>query len=131
MDEKVLTKGDIVNVKDIQVKKVNVPEWGGSIFIKVMSGTEKDAFELAAYDKKSPVFGKIRAGLCARCICDADGNRMFSDDPAEIESLGNRSGVALERIFDAARKLNKMSEKEIEELEKNFVSDPGAGSLIV
>jgi hypothetical protein len=127
--EKVLTKGDIVGVmKKVQVKKIPVPEWGGEIFVKVMTASENDSFELAAYDKKSPTFGKIRAGLCVRCICDEQGNRLFSDDPGEIESLGEGNGNAIERIFDAARKLNKKSEKEIEELEKNSESGPGAGS---
>jgi hypothetical protein len=127
--DKVLTKADINVADDIQVKEVKVPEWGGSVFIRTMTGNEQDDYESSVYANKMTK-GKFLACLCSKTICDEKGNRLYSDDPGEIESLGHRSAAALSRIFKASLKLNRIPQSEIDELEKNSVSGLGADSPI-
>lgn len=111
-----LTREQILAADDIKRQAVKVPEWGGDVFVKVMTGEERDAFELDTLaegrDRRN-----IRAKLLARCLCDDNGKRLFTD--AEIAALAAKSGGALNRLFDVAIKLNRIGNDEIEELEKN------------
>ncbi len=98
--------------------KVPVPEWGGDVYVRVMTGAERDRWEIATSNAlEKPGQANIRAGLCAAAICDESGKRLFTDNQAA--ALGGKSGVALDRVYDVARKLNKVSDGDIEELEKN------------
>ena len=41
----VLSRDEILAADDIQIELLEVPEWGGSIFVKGMTGAERDRFE--------------------------------------------------------------------------------------
>jgi hypothetical protein len=120
MEEKELTKADLLGMKNPPPKKVTVAGVG-TVYVRIMNPDEKDAYEISAYNKNKPAF---RSGLLARTLCDKDGNRMFSDDPAELVAVGSIiSPILVERAFNAARKINAFSEKDIQELEKNSDGD--------
>lgn len=111
---KILGRDEILAAADRPIVLVDVPEWGGAVFVRSISGAERDAFELSwAADKTN-----IRAKLAAVCCCDESGDPLF-DHADDIAALGDKSGAALDRVFDAATKLNKFTDKDIDELEKN------------
>ena len=113
-----LNKKQIMESKDIVTETVAVPEWGGDVLIRTLTGTQRDAFEASLMGKgKKADMVNIRARLVARSVVDEQGARVFCD--GEIEALGMKSAKALDRIFDAAQKLNGIREEDIEELEKN------------
>jgi hypothetical protein len=113
-----LTKEQILDAQDLAKELVNVPEWGGDVYVYTMTGEERDAWEVSIMDGKGKTsFLNIRAKLCARAIRDENGHRLFTDK--EIDMLGRKSGQALDRIFDVAKKLNGIGKEEIKELEKN------------
>ena len=110
----VLGRDAILSADDMGHVPVNVPEWGGSVHVRMLTARQRDAFELwVSGDTKE----NIRARLAVLCVCDADGKLLFSDDDAD--ALGEKSGSAMDRIFDAAADLNKFSKKDTEELEGN------------
>lgn len=109
-----LDKNKILLAKDIVVKRVNVPEWGGSVYVRVLSGVERDRLERMGAEKKTHNFRGIFASLA---IANEDGTRMFTD--ADAKALGEKNGAALQRIIDAGVEVNKLSGESIEELEKN------------
>jgi len=122
-----LSKEQILKADDIKTQEIEVPEWGGSVCVKQMSGTERDAFEqelVSGTEKVNLV--NIRARLCARCISDKDGKRLFTD--AEAIQLGAKSAKALDRVFALAQKLNGISDGDVEELAKNSGDDQSVGS---
>jgi hypothetical protein len=122
--EKEFTKADFIELMKPKPKKVAIKDIG-TFYLRTMTVNERDAYELSVYDKGKSSFGNIRAGILVRTICDANGQRLFSDDPAEIESFGNVASPALiEKLFTIARKINWFSEQDIQELEKNSESDP-------
>ena len=41
----ILSKEAILAADDLPREKVNVPEWGGEVLVRTMSGTDRDAFE--------------------------------------------------------------------------------------
>ena len=116
-----LTKEQILDSKCKNFFEMVVPEWGGSVNVKIMSGRERDKFEQDIMERKGKEITvnmeNYRARLCAICICDEEGRRIFSDK--DVALLGEKEGNVLDRIFKFAQKINGLSEKETEEIEKN------------
>ena len=116
-----LTREQILKKADTQVKTVKVPEWGGDVRVRGMTGEERDAFEgsiVTIKDGKSEVDTKnIRAKLIVQCVVDEKGERMFS--VADIKALGKKSAKALQRVFEVAGDLCGLSEGVIEKIAKN------------
>lgn len=116
-----LTKAQILEASDIETIKVSVPEWGGEVLVKGLTGLERDAFEKSVVEIRGKnirfTADNIRARLVAFSIVDEAGKRVFSD--AEISELGKKSAVALERIFSIASKLSGLSDEDVSELSKN------------
>lgn len=130
---KVLSRAEILDADDRNITRVSVPEWGGDVFVRTMGGDDRDAWELsnarlrkqAAGDNLASMAG-IRARLCAAAMCDENGERLFT--LADVLALGRKSGAALDRVFDAARKINGMGDDEVSELGKaSGISAPSAG----
>lgn len=116
-----LRKEDILNANDFEYEDVDVPEWGGTVRVRTMTGLERDNFEASVFEmrgKDSKMnFKNFRAKLCVHCLVDENNNRLFTD--AEVEELGKKSAKALERVFTVAQRLNGIGSKEVEELTKN------------
>lgn len=123
-DVRELTAADILAVDDRKIVPIDVPEWGGRVHVRTISGVERDAYEDSLWQLrgKNRVFTQrnIRAKLVAVAACDKNGNRLFSD--TQVEQLGLKNSAALDRLFDAAQRLNKITDKDIEELVKNSES---------
>ncbi len=121
-----LTKEEIFAVDDFPAAKtVPVPEWGGEVLIRAMSAGERDLYEqnLVAGrlgDGDNTVVSNVRARLLAFVIVDEDGERLF--DEADIETLGKKSVVAVDRVFAAAQKMNSLTHADVKALEKNLES---------
>lgn len=116
---KILSKADILSADDLKREIVEVPEWGGAVYVRVLPGRERDAFEerLLTSKTKSGTLPNVRASLCAAAICDESGKPLF--DEKDIAALGERSGAALTRVFAAASKINRLSKDDVAELEGN------------
>ena len=123
---KLLTADDILQASDLPKQLVDVPEWGGSVYVRALSGSERDSYEASIVgtrtDNKQLNLNNIRARLCALTICDEAGKRLFSD--AQINALGNKSAAALQRIYDVARKLSGLSPEDVEELAEGIAENP-------
>lgn len=113
-----LSKQDILKADDSKTVELDVPEWGGKVLIGTMSGFARDQFEAAIIGKNGGVNStNIRAKLAASTLMDNKGNLLFTDK--DIAALGKKSAAALDRVFEAAQKLNRISESDVEELAKN------------
>ena len=112
-----LTAAAILAAHDTITKQVTVPQWGGDVFIRTMTGQERDTWEVYAQQQMTAKTVNIRARLAAICLCDEAGARLFTD--AETKTLAEKSGAALDRVYEAAVKLNGLSGEEVENIEKN------------
>jgi len=121
-----LTKDQILRADDLPREQVDVPEWGGSVFVRTMTGAERDAFEQSIADDSGRNLANLRARLAVLAVVDADGERLFADSDAL--SLGNKSAAALSRIFNVAQRLNALTNADVEELEKNSAAGQSADS---
>lgn len=112
----VLSKSDILGVDDKKMVDFDVPEWGGSVKLRVMTGTERDRFESEFVNGNKSV-DMVRAKLVAKCLCDEKGQRLFSE--TEIPQLGEKSAAVLDRLFTECMRLNRFSKDDVDDLAKN------------
>jgi hypothetical protein len=111
----------------IQTERLFVPEMGGEVIVRSLTGSERDKFEASLMEQRGsrvtykPV--NVRASLAVRCLVDESGARMFTDDDAE--ALGELSAAVLGPIYDLAQRLSGMSRKDVDELKK--ISEAAAG----
>lgn len=110
---------------DVRVSKpVVVPEWGGiEIFFKTLSGLERDAFEEGYSNDKMKAF---RQRFLVLTMCDEEGERIFTD--GEVEALGKKSSVVLNRLFDVAWSHNAFRPEDVEAAGNDSSGDPSAAS---
>ena len=113
-----LTKDQILKSSDIAHKDIEVEEWGGTVRVAAMSAAERDSFEASMIDNKGKSDPKrllnFRARFIAACIVDEDGKRVFP--ASDVVALGKKSAAPISRLFEECRKLNGMTEEEVEEI---------------
>lgn len=126
-----LDKNAILSANDVVKELVHVPEWGGDIYVKGMTGAERDGFEASIIQMRgrdaNVNFKNIRAKLAVLTICDADGKRLFTDK--DLDALANKSAVALQRIFPVAQRLSGIGDNDVKELAEGLQENPTADSV--
>lgn len=122
----VLDRDQILRADDRRVERVPVPEWGGAVFCRGLTGSERDAYESGVYTGKGVNLVNVRARLCALGMCDANGKTLFND--ADIILLAQKNAAPLDRCYDKIRDLSGMTPEDVEELEKNLEPAPGVAS---
>jgi len=119
-----LGRDEILQVDDLQYEDVEVPEWGGVVRVRGLTGAERDAFEESIMDQRGKKFRvllqNLRAKLVALSIVDEAGKRLFSE--GDVGKLGTKSAAALQRVFEAAQRLSGISDEDVDELVKNSSS---------
>jgi hypothetical protein len=118
-----LSKAKILAANDVKLEKVHVPEWGDDVYIKTLSGTDRDLFEEAYSGEKMKNF---RARFLVLTLCDETGERLFSD--GEVDQLGKKSAFVINRLFEKAWSLNAFRDADVEALGKDSPSDQSDAS---
>lgn len=132
-DTKTLSADDILGADDMRPEPVDVPEWGGRVFVRPMTAKEHDAFDLAGIegakdetDADKSYMANYRARLVAACCCDQAGKLLFV--PAQVAALGKKSTAALTRVVKAAQRLCRIGPGATEDAKKNSDDAPSEGS---
>lgn len=119
-----LDRGAILGATDIKTERVAVPEWGGEVLVRGLTGTERDAYEQRVHDSK---YENVRATILALAIVDEAGQHLFTLE--DIAALGKKSAAPLDRLFDVARRLSGIGQRDVQELVGN--SEPGRNGTII
>ncbi len=135
-----LTRQAILAASDLKRDFVDVPEWGGRVIVREMTGTERQTFDGIIADVKQRIRGtganqvrevdvdvhaeKVRVLLCAMTMVDESGERLFSD--ADVAALGKKSSKALGRVYEMAAKLSGITDESQEEIEGKSEETPDA-----
>ena len=113
-----LNRDTILKADDLPKELVEVPEWGGSVYVRTLRGNDRDSFEQSLVGKKQKMsLDNVRARFAVLTICDESGTRLFTD--ADAKALGDKSAAALDRVFAVAQRLNGFSQEDVEDLAKN------------
>ena len=125
-----LSREQILAAHDIASEVVDVPEWGGSVMVRGLTGHARDAMETRFTDAKGKIDpergGDFRAAFAAHAIVDAEGRRLFSD--TDIKALGEKSSVALQRVFDVAVRLSAARPEDVDGIASDLKADPSGGT---
>lgn len=128
-----LSKEAIFAADDHKYEVVPVPEWGGEVRMRSLTGTERDAYEDSLTQQvgnKQVVNARnARAKLVALSAINEDGSPLF--DKADVLKLGGKNSAALQRLFDVACKLSGFSDEDVKELEEGFGGGPNGPSTSV
>lgn len=118
-----LSAAQILSANDTKVEAIDVPEWGGTVFVKTLRGTDRDIFEESLSKEKDKPF---RCRFLVMTICDEKGVLLFK--PEQVAALGEKSSIVLNRVFDKAWSVNYLSQERVDELGKDSPSDQSGGS---
>lgn len=125
-----LTKDAILSANDLVTEDVEVPEWGGTVRVRAISGTERDTFEQTIVTRRGKNvqtnLANIRAKMVALCVVDEAGQRLFND--SDVAALGKKSAAALDRVFTVAQRLAGLTDEDVDELAENLESGQNAAS---
>lgn len=119
----IITKNDILKERAISVYPVIIEEWGGTVYVRVMNGAQRDEWDKWLMERRSEDGSKLedptgfRARLVISTLCDSDGSLLL--EPGDLESLQNQTASIIAIVFDEAMRVNGLSEDEEEEIEKN------------
>lgn len=108
-----------LGAEDRKPVKVDVPEWGITLYVRAMGGDERDHLEISSMTdrKNGTLLSNIRAKLLVLTVCDENGELVFSRD--DVEALGKKSAKALNRLYAVASVLNDFTKADINDLKKN------------
>jgi hypothetical protein len=117
-----LTKEQILQADDRPTETVNVPEWGGEVIIKTMSGAERSGYDEGNRQIRGDSYvldlKNLPAKLLSRCLVGDDGEPLFT-----IAELNQKSSKVLNRLFEVATKMNGLSPDSADEAGKDSTSE--------
>ncbi len=121
----ILSKDQILAV-NAKLEEIEVPEWGGSVFIRPITLAEQAKLaDLGVKFEKAPVVDRMKnitLRLVQWAVSDADGTPLF--DGKDLETLMNKSASGFLRLQDAILRLSGLTEESRKELEKNLQTVP-------
>lgn len=136
--EMLLEQQDVLAIEKVELKD-GKDVVRGHVFVREMTAKEKDTWE-GSLRKEIPAIGgqksgkqpieiamnlvDYRAKLAICTLCDEQGVRQFDMTRNTIANLSAKLSAAnMERIADAASKLNKITPEDQEALTKNSEAD--------
>lgn len=121
-----LNRENLLKKEKLEIEKVDLGK-GDHVFVRQMTGRERDKFEQSLIKENKNVEGgyeksldDFRAKLAVVTLCDEQGAPLLQ--PGDYPTLSQMMSAArLEKIVNIAQKLNKISEEDKENLVKNSV----------
>lgn len=116
-----LTKEQILSIGPA-LKEVDVPEWGGSVFIRPITlGEQARLADLGIKHEKGSVMARLRnctLQLIQWVVCDERGQRLF--EPGDLDALLDKGASAFLRLQEEILTTSGLTRESREELEKNL-----------
>ena len=106
-----LNRESILKANDLKTIDVDVPEWGGTLRIRTMTGADRQEYYRVTAGKDGTPKNVMEA-LIVACAVDENGNSMFSF--GDIRELSHKSAAALNRVFEKAAELNGLTQKSVD-----------------
>lgn len=125
-----LSREQILKANDLKTEEVEVPEWGGKVFVRSITAAEHQTFTESltppgAVKAEDMDMSNVKAKLVIFTAVDADGNLLFK--PEDAGALGAKSAKAVDRVYLVASRLNGIEDEK--EMVKNSETAQGEDSL--
>lgn len=128
----ILSREEILSVPATRAVLVEVPEWGGAVYVRGLTGRERDQFELSMIETRGKSrranLENMRARLVALCVVDAEENGKHLFTMADVSALGDKGADALQRVYAVAQTKSGLSTADVEELTDELGEEQSAGS---
>ncbi len=115
---KALSRAQIDAVDDQIVHRVKIDGWRGEGILQGLNGDGLYEFErILELNKGSDARANqedARVRLIAMCLVDEDGNRLYSDSPADLAALRKKSGKVLQQLYGACMDINGYTKHDLE-----------------
>jgi hypothetical protein len=125
-----LSKDDILKADDLPTRDVDVPEWGGIVRVRALSGSDRDEYDASMLrpqpDGTVQRVAGSRAKLVSLAVVKDNGDPMFNE--FDIGRLAQKSANALDRVVTAVVELSALSDETVGELEGNSDAAPSGDS---
>jgi|GEM_PF-180163 len=136
-----LSRDQILNASDLETTFVDSKEWGGRVYIRELTATDRSRFDEAFYTARQSIeqeaggrsargkrrhrpaakvttsveihAARIKTLLVYLSVCDESGKRLFDDD-RDLEKLGTKSSKAINEIYEASARFNGIAEEDDE-----------------
>lgn len=128
---KILSADEILAADDLTLELVEVPEWGGSVYVQALSGEARGALE-----KKCSIINEqgeatidtemFMVSTVMLCMVNEKRERLFIGDEARAK-LNKKSQAGLRRVFDAASRISVLMSKDRETVRGNSAASTGSG----
>jgi len=110
-----LSKEAIFAADDLETIEEDVPEWGGTVKLRTMSGKEREQYFRALMKHKADDIPKnLFQTLVIICAVDDDGNQLFKME--DLPELSKKNGAVLDRLTKAAGDLNGLTDQSVDDL---------------
>ncbi len=114
-------KDHILGVNDLVQECIHVPEWGVDVYIRMMTGTEKDEVSHKAREGISEGEDSARTRnafllLLCKTLCDENGVNIFRDSDAML--LMRKNPIVIERLIKESMRINMMGKGAEEDAKK-------------
>lgn len=109
-----LTREQIEAADDLPREEVPVPEWNGSVFIRLMTAGEHARLGV---DFEAIPRDELMAYVLAKTLCDEAGRPLFDEGGVAVLSRKNKDVIL--RLYGVASRLNKMAAGDVEDAAKN------------
>jgi aspartate/tyrosine/aromatic aminotransferase len=141
-EKKFLSFDEIIAVADLQYEDVYIEDWDGWVRIQEMDGIGRDQYELhmtnitenaGTPQAKLKTLENVKVILLQICcINPVTGDKLFTK--AQIEQFNKLSSKPIDKLFTVARRLNKLTDKDLEEAvgnSENDLSENGGSSSVI
>ncbi|WP_326659630.1 hypothetical protein [Streptomyces sp. NBC_00385] len=128
-----LTPDQIGAADDRRWEDVDVPEWGGTVRVASMSGTDRNAYQkqmliLGSNGRPQGVdLADQYARLLAKCLVDEDFRRLYVTDK-QVKGLGAKNGAVLERLATIAKRVSGLGEEAVDDAAGKSEPTPSGSS---
>ena len=119
---KKLSKDDIFKADDLPTKDMDIPEWGGTLTIRTLTGAERDQFESAFVNQDKIDIRGMKARLIQLTVMNGDGQPMFTK--ADLQKINSKSASVIDRIWHVSRRLSGLTKEDADELVGNSGTAP-------
>jgi hypothetical protein len=116
----ILTREKIIERDDIKRRRVHVPEWGGDVIVKELTGEERSRLDEIIFKPNEKGEMALQPGfkipMVQFCLVDENDTPLFPGQDG-LKQLSKKSIVVINRLFVVCSEVNR-AEDEIEALEE-------------
>jgi hypothetical protein len=130
MKKAALRKGDIFATRDLATQEIDVPEWGGVVYVRELAARQAIALEKIASPGGTEAVEdrgrRMMDFMLVESVCDHEDKPIFTAD--DLPALHEKKSAVLMRLFNAALKINGLDKASAEASAKKSDGEIAAAS---